>query len=221
MAIDCINVLAGVGAPDVGWIPIGNSVTMLAGDVVGETTGGLAGKLTGSGTAITAAGGIFGFAANGITSDSSGRVTTPSAPSGVDPGVPAILPLPSYSARVPPAAPIAGTRRSQVQCWLASGSNYFIQRHKAGTRVNDSLCGLKCDLTWNSTTSEWEVDSTVTTIGEIVIAPAGLQLVLWKDNRTLWDSSTYATDTYNAWVVFQVLPTLNASKYGLRYASIT
>lgn len=225
VAIEIINAQVGVGSPDTAWLPIGNSVTALAGDVIGETTAGLAGRLNshGGGTAITAGGGVFGILQSAATSDANGRITTPATPTGVDPSVPAILAMPSYNNRVPPASPIAGVRRSQVLCYLASNGNYFIQRHKVGTRVNISLCGKLCDLTWNDTTGEWEVDTTSTSVNEIVVAPASLQLPYFRDNftRNYWDSATYASDTLAGWLVFQFAPGFDASKYGLRYASIT
>lgn len=222
MSIHLANVIGGVGAPDVAWLPTGVSIIWKAGDVVGETTGGLAGLLNNhaGGTPIAAVSGIFGIAVNDDTSDANGRWVSPSVATGIDPSVPAVLALPTYGRRVTPAPPIAGVRKSQMECWLASPNNYFIQRHKQGTRVNDSLAGKLCDLTWNDTTLEWEVDTTSTAVNSIVVAPAGLQLPLYRDNTTLWDSATFATDTYGAWLVFQFVPTQDASKYGLRYASI-
>lgn len=221
--IGLVHATDSVGAPDVGWSPVGNSITSQGGDVYGLTTAGLVGRLnaTGGGTIISSGGGILGIAANAFTSDSAGNIIAPSAPSGVSPGVPARLAMPSYSLRVPPAAPIAGVQRGQTQYYLASNANFFIQRHKAGTRVNDSLCGKLCDLVWNATTLEWEPDTTATSINDIVIAPADKQMPWYLDNKTLWDSSTFATDALDAWIVFQIVPAFQSAAAGLRYSSIT
>lgn len=208
--------------PRSAWLPTGVSIIWKAGDVVGETTGGLAGLLNNhaGGTIIAAANGIAGIASDDNTSDSNGRWQSRALPTGVDPSVPAHLAIDSYGMRVTPAAPIAGVRKSQMKLWTVTG-NYFIQRHKQGTRVNDSLCGKLCDLTWNDTTLEWEVDTTSTSVNSIVVASADLQMVNYKDNTTLWDSATFASDTYGAWVVFSIVPTQDALTRGLRYSSIT
>ena len=220
--ITCVNGLIGMGAPVVSWNPFANSQAILAGDVEGLTTGGLLERL-GSG-AITTGGGIWGIAANADTTDGSGNIVSPSLPSGISPGVPPVFAIPSYGRRVVPAAPIAGVQRGQGQSYLACPQNFFIQRHKKGTRVNDSLIGKICNLTWNGSAGangEWEVDSTATNVGDIVIAP--WQLPYWYDNgpsalgKGLWDSATFATDNLGAWVVFQVSPSFQASNLGLRY----
>lgn len=223
MGIRLANVVGNLGAPDVAYSPIGNSVTLKAGDLLGLTTAGLVGRLNNhsSGTVVSSAGGVWGISVDDVTSDGSGNIITPSAPTGVDPGVPAVLAIPSYGRRVTPAFPIAGVRRGQVRLYKATNRNFFIQRHKAGTRVNGSLSGLKCDLTWNDTTLEWEVDSTSTSVGSIVIAPANMQLPWYYDNKTLYDSATYATDASGAWVVFQIAAAADAEDNGLRYSSIT
>lgn len=213
MGIRLVSVDGSLGDPDVGWSPVANSQTVLAGDVLGLTTGGLAERL--GSAAITSGGGIWGFSVNDFTSDGSGNLINPSAPSGVAPGVPAQLALASYDRRVATAPPIAGVQRGQAEYWTGNFRNIFIQRHKAGTRCNMSLVGKKCDLTWNSSTNEWEVDTTATSLNCIIISQ--FQFPLYKDNKTLWDSATYATDTYAAWVAFQVTPAFYAQALGLRY----
>ena len=220
--IQCINELIGMAAPVVSWNPFANSQAIITGDVEGLTTAGLLERL-GSG-AISSGGGIWGFAANSDTTDGSGNIISPSIPSTINPGVPAVFAIPSYGRRVTPAAPIAGVQRGQGQSYLANNQNFFIQRHKAGTRVNDSLIGKLCNLTWNAsagTNGEWEVDTTSSSVSDIVIAP--WQLPGYQDNgpsvlsHGLWDSATYATDSLGAWVVFQVAPAFQASNLGLRY----
>jgi hypothetical protein len=221
--IGLVNSISNLGAPDVGYSPVGVSITSKQGDVLGLTTGGLIGRLnaTGGGTIIAVGGGIWGIGANDFTSDASGNITAQAAPTGVAGNVPARLALGSYGQRVAPASPISGVAYGQAQYYLPSSNNYFIQRHKKGTRVNDSLCGKKCDLTWNATTLEWEVDTTSTSLNEIVVALASFQLPWYLDNKTLWDDTTFATDASGAWVVFQVVPAYNAEALGLRYATIT
>lgn len=220
--IQCITGLVGVGLPVVAWNPFANSQAIITGDVEGLTTAGLLERL--GSAAITSGGGIWGFAANSDTTDANGNIISPTIPSTINPGVPAVFAIPSYGRRVTPAAPIAGVQRGQGQSYLACPQNFFIQRHKAGTRVNDSLIGKLCNLTWNGsagTNGEWEVDTTATNVSDIVVAP--WQLPNYQDNGNsvlgpgLWDSATFATDSLGAWVVFQVAPAWQASNLGLRY----
>lgn len=224
MGIQCVNATLGIGDPQTVYLPMSNSMQGLPGDVFGLTTGGLALRLDDEGgQVITSGGGIYGIAQDSYASNSAGGVTTPAGPSGVASNVPANLAIGSYGQRVPPAAPIAGVARGQVRAFGVGAGNYFIQRHKQGTRVNDSLCGKKCDLVYNDTTNEWEVDTTATSVNDIVIAPANFQMPGWYDNgpnfanHGLWDSASYATDTYGAWIVFTVVPAFNAEANGLRY----
>ncbi len=215
-----INAQAGIGAPKVSWDPMGASLTFKTGSVLGLTTGGRLALLSGGGgQVITSDGGVWGVSVNNVVTDSAGRIIGPAAPAGIDPAVTPIFALPSYSMRVTPSSPIAGVRYGQGESWSPIETNFFIQRHKAGTRVNDSLCGKKCDLVWNATTTEWEVDSTATSVNDIVIAPSANQLPGYYDNLTgnLWDSATFATDTYGAWVVFSFVPSFDAQLNGLRY----
>lgn len=214
MSIRLVGVDGSIGEPAVGWSPVATTQTVLAGDVLGLTTGGLLERL-GSG-AITSGGGIWGFALNDFKSDSNGDLTNPSTPSGVNGQVPAQLALSSYDRRVLATDAIAGDVNGQAEYWKSDFRNIFIQRHKLGTRVNSSLIGKKCDLTWNGTTSEWEVDTTATSLNCIVISQ--FQLPRFKDNTTYWDSATYATDTLAAWVCFQVVPAFDAEQLGLRYS---
>ena len=200
-------------ADKVGHYPAGNSMAALAGDVMGNTTGGLLSRRATAGT-ITAAGGILGFLVHSLTTDANGVASTPAAPTGVHPAVVPKLALTQYADRMSMAPPISAAQRSMGMVYLANPFNVFIQRHKIGTRVNIGLVGKKCDFTWNTTTLEWEVDTTVTTVGMIEITEVPAH---YMDNRTYYDSATFATDTKNAWVAFMVDPLLYAQAKGLSY----
>ncbi len=218
MSIHLLTVNGREGVPDVGWSPVANSQTCLSGDVVGLTTGGLISRLDDEGgQVITSGGGIWGILVNDFTSNSAGAIQNPAAPSGVAANVPANLALGSYSQRIRPNQPISGVFRGMAEYWSSNPQNIFIQRHKQGTRVNASLCGKKCDLVYNDTTNEWEVDTTATSVNDIVIAAAEFQVPTYRDNTTYWDSATFATDTYGAWIAFSVVPAFYAEALGLRY----
>ncbi len=217
MSIRLALVDGSVGEPAIGWSPVDDSLVCKAGDVMGLTTGGLLFRTDDEGgQVITSGGGIWGILVNDFTSDSDGNIINSAAPSGVNPGVPAQLALSSYDRRVRPNAPIAGVYRGLAEYWTPDSRNVFIQRHKAGTRVNDSLCGKKCDLVYNDTTNEWEVDTTATSVNDIVIYKT--QFPMYNDNVQLFDSATFATDTYGAWIAFQIQPSFNAEALGLRYS---
>lgn len=216
MGIRLVALLGNTGAPQVGWSPVGASLTCLPGDVLGLTTGGLLNRLDDEGgQVITSGGGIWGISINSFRSDASGNIINPAVPTGVNPNVPADLALSSYSRRVYANEPIAGDYNGLAEFWKPDFDNVFIQRHKQGTRVNSSLIGKKCDLVYNDTTNEWEVDTTATSVNDIVISE--IQFPLYKDNITIWDSATFATDTYGAWIAFHVVPAFNAETLGLRY----
>lgn len=202
--------------PDVVWSPVGASLTVLSGDVQGLTTGGLLNRLDDEGgQVITTGGGIWGISVNDYSSDASGNLTNPAVPTGVNPNVTAQLALSSYNRRVYANQPIAGDYNGLAELWTSKFSNIFIQRMKQGIRVNGSLVGKKCDLVYNDTTNEWEVDTSATSVNDIVIS--NVQFPLYKDNKSLWDSATFATDTFGAWVAFQIVPAFYAESLGLRY----
>lgn len=202
-----------LGAPRLDYRPAGNSMAALAGDIMGLTTGGLLSRRATAGQ-ITANGGVWGILVDDLTTDANGVASTPAAPSGVNPAVPAKLALTQRADSFSLAAAIAGVQRSQGRVYPALDGNVFIQRHKIGTRVNQSLIGKKCDFTWNTTTLEWEVDTTDTTVGMLTIVEIP---PFYADNKTYYDSATYATDAKNAWVAFVIVPALQASLNGLRY----
>jgi hypothetical protein len=216
MGIRYVASIGNSGAPVVGWSPVGNSLSCLPGDVHGLTTGGFLNRLDDEGgQVITAGGGIWGIGINTWTSDASGNLTNPAVPTGVNPNVPAQLALSSYNRRTYANEPIAGVYRGLAEYWKPDFNNVFIQRMKQGIRVNSSLVGKKCDLVYNDTTNEWEPDTSATSVNDIVISE--IQFPLYKDNISLWDSATFATDTYGAWVAFQIVRAFDAEANGLRY----
>lgn len=213
MSIKLVAVDGSRGEPQVRWSPVGASQTVLSGDMFGLTTGGLLKRL-GSGD-LTSGGGIWGFGVNDYISNSAGDITAPAIPTGVNPNVRPVLGMESYNRRVYANQPIAGDYNGLAQVWDGDPRNIFIQRHKVGTRVNASLIGKKCDLVWNATTLEWEVDTTATSVNCVVVS--SIQFPLYRANTTLWDSSTFATDAKGAWIAFQIVPAFDAGSLGLRY----
>lgn len=213
MAIRVYKADFSLGAPQDDYLMAGNSMAVLAGDLIGRNSSPAGTALRR--TTITTGGGIYGFAADDITTDANGISSTPAAPSGVNPAFVAHFALNNYADRMFPSGAVAGAVRSLLRMALATSDNVFIQRHKAGVaRVNQSLVGLKCDLVYNSTTAEFEVDSTTTTLGciEIVEVPP-----MYNDNRTLYDSATFATDALAAWCAFKVIASFQAQPNGLSY----
>lgn len=226
---------AGTAMPVLDYYPAGNSFTYKSGDLLGllsgtsaQTDGSPAGTLrrfgaTQGGAAASfppaRANGMLGMVFNDLTANASGIGGTPAAPTGVNPAVPAVLAVPSFD-RVQSLSPaIAGVQRSMVTVVLANDTNFFVQRHKKGTRVNQSLVGATAALTYNATTLEFEVDTTGVTPGTNDYVVITDMCPFYNDNRTWYDSSTFATDAYGAWVVFQFLPAVMAAKLGLRYSS--
>jgi len=221
------------GEPDVDYYRVGNGFTYLSGDVLGMLSGTsaqsdaspagtlrrLGASVGGTATAfpIIVASGIWGVAWNDATTDDNGNIITPSVPSTIDPSVPAILPLPAYDLRHPAAAPVAGVRRGQMGIWKATGVNVFIQRHKAGTRVNQLLVGKPANLTYNATTDEFEVDTTGASNKNVVVITEVPPL--YDDNITYYDSASYATDAVAGWVAFTFLPAVQGPVQGLMYSS--
>lgn len=214
MAIRLYKSSYSLGAPHMDYLRAGNSMTVLAGDVIGVLSSSPIGTASRRAT-LTSGGGIWGIAASDLTTDSNGNVQSPAFSSTIDTAIQPILALPAYASRLSPAGTVAGTaRRAQLDVYLADDSNIFIQRHKAGTRVNQSLVGIKCDLVYNAVTLEWEVDTGTTSSGMIVIEEVP---PFYADNRTLYDSATFATDTYGAWLAFKVVPAWQGQPNGLRY----
>lgn len=221
----------GVGVPDVDYYPAGNGFAYKVGDVLGlmsgtsaQTDGSPAGTLRRLGAIvggaaasfpIVLASGIIGIVGDDLTASAAGISTTPAAPTGVNPMVPAKLALPSRSDALSGSNAIAGVQRSQTKVWLATDQNYFIQRHKKATRVNQTLVGALCALTYNAVTLEFEVDSTAGSPSVVIVDMAPT----YGDNRTYYDSATFATDLFGAWVVFKFIPSVQASPLGLRYAT--
>lgn len=218
--------------PDVDYRPLGNSFAYKSGDVVGIMSGTSGqtdaspagtmrrlGAVVGGSAAsfpIVLASGIWGVVWNDATADSSGNVVSQAAPTGVNPQVVPINAAGNSRSKLLSYAPaIAGVQRAELSIWLADQNNYFVQRHKKGTRVNISLVGKLAALTYNATTLEFEVDTTGSNPTVVVedVPP------MYGDNRTYYDSATFATDTVGGWVVFRFIPSVQAQPAGLSYAS--
>lgn len=202
-----------LGIPVEDYESCANSMAALAGDVFGLTTGGLWSRRT----SITSGGGVWGINKNDVTTDANGFATTPAAPTGVNPATQAHLAITQYADRLfAGAQTISGVTRSLANVWLANNANTFIQRHKKGTRCNNSIVGKLCDLVWNSTTLEFEVDTTTTTLSCIVVVEVP---PTYADNLTkgYYDSASFASDAYGPWCAFKFVPAFQAQGQGLRY----
>ena len=216
MSIRLVAVDGSQGAPDIGWSPVADSLDCLVGDVMGLYTNGQMFRTDDEGgQVISSGGGVWGVLINNFTSDADGNIINSAAPANVSPTVPAQLALSSYNRRILPNDSISGVVRGMAQFWTPDFRNVFIQRQKQGTRINSSYCGKKCDLVYNDATNEWEVDVSATSVGDIIVSQ--FQYPLYKDNNSLWDSASFATDDFGAWVAFQFNPAFNAEQNGLRY----
>lgn len=165
---------------------------------------------------IVLASGIWGVVWNDARVDASGNLISPAVPTGKNPQVEPTLALPSYSSGLSLTPPIAGAQRPGLTMFLANQNNYFIQRHKQGTRVNVGLVGKQCALTYNATRLEFEVDSTA---GNPTVVIEDVPQFFGGSPNTFYDSSTFATDALGAFVVFRFLPSVQAQPGGLTYAS--
>lgn len=232
MAIRFYKAMTGRGTPDVAYYPLGNSFAYLAGDVLGllsgtsaQTDASPAGTVRRMGASVggaaasfplVLASGALGIAKDFATASAAGISTTPAAPSGVNPMFQPKLALPSRSDTYSGSDPVAGVVRSQIAVFLATDNNVFIQRIKKGTRTTSALRGTKCNLTYNATSLEFEVDVAIVAnpFVEIVEVPP-----LYNDNRTYYDSATFATDNFGGWVAFRFLPSVQQITAGTTYAS--
>lgn len=230
MPIEWVRSVTDNNVPRMFYPGAGNSFTYLQGDVVGLMSGTSAqtdaspagtarrfgANVGGAGASfpIVLASGVLGIVTAPVTSDASGNAITPTGPTGVLANVQPVLALNSMSNLAAPSI-AAGVQRNVVPVAVADQNSVFQQRHKKGTRINDGLLGKLAALTFNSTTKEFEVD---TTAGSPCVVITRIEK-LTHDNYLWFDSSTFASDAFGAWVEFQFIDSVQALPNGLTYAT--
>lgn len=198
--------------------PVPVSLSCKAGDVVGITgsTGALVRRLTG--VVINASGGVLGIMHDDCYTDSSGNLIAPTKVSTIATNVQADLALSGGPALLPTTT-LAGVTTPQALVIVARPDDVFIQRARAtSARYHDGLAEDICDLVWNATTLEWEVDSSATSVNDIaIVSVPKMYGNTSTGNFKYRDSATYATDTYAPYVCFKFLEDFCAYQQNLAY----